>query len=93
MCKSEASTSKEQVKGRPPPKISSREGTPVDVTKVDTGPGIARVPIGLETLLEFLRLNEDIVTKVGKVKMSEIDQGTIGRRRSNQEGASETIVV
>ena len=59
---------KEHVKGIPPPKMSSREGTPVDVTKVDTGPGMARVPIGLEIWLEVLRLNEDMVVefKIGK---------------------------
>ena len=64
-CKSGASARAEHERGRPPPKISSREGIPVDVRNVDGEDGEGRVPTGASVLIPVFLLNEDIRVVVG----------------------------
>jgi len=46
-------TSREHDKGRPPPRMSSKEAIPDDVRVVQDENGEARVPTGLSTVLEL----------------------------------------
>lgn len=51
----------EQDIGRPPPRISSRDGIPVDVSKVDGDDGDGLVPTGSSALAPAFRLKEDMM--------------------------------
>lgn len=52
----------EHVKGNPPPRMSSKEGIPVEVIKTDEDPGRNFVPEGFSTSFEdVFRLNDDIL--------------------------------
>ena len=61
-CDSGARVRREQERGKPPPKISSREGMPVEVRIVVGDPGEGRVPGGSGCCFDVVRLlNADIV--------------------------------
>jgi hypothetical protein len=49
-------TSREQDKGRPPPRISSKEAMPEDVRIVEDENGEGRVPAGRPTVIELVFL-------------------------------------
>jgi len=49
-------TSREQDKGRPPPRISSKEAMPEDVRIVEGENGEGRVPAGRPTVIELVFL-------------------------------------
>lgn len=51
-----AMTSREQDKGRPPPRISSKEAMPEDVRIVEDENGEGRVPAGRPTVIELVFL-------------------------------------
>lgn len=54
-------TSRQQERGRPPPKTSSREGIPVEMVVTELNAGDVRVPgTGKVALLVTFRLKEDI---------------------------------
>lgn len=62
-CTSGARTRSEHERGRPPPKMSSREGMPVDVIVVAGDPGHGRVPGGWGGCFDVIRLlNADMKT-------------------------------
>lgn len=59
--KSGAATSNEHDRGKPPPRISSNDGIPVDVMTVEGDTGEERVPgYKFTSLADPLRLKEDM---------------------------------
>ena len=61
-------TSREQDKGRPPPRISSKEAMPEDVRMVEDENGEGRVPAGRPTVIELVFL-----LKVAMVQLKAVD--------------------
>jgi len=69
-------TSREEDRGRPPPRISSKEAMPVDVRTVEDENGEARVPVWTPAVIEF-----DFLLKVDMPMLSSLVLCLVSARR------------
>lgn len=71
-------TSREQDKGRPPPRISSKEAMPEDVRIVEDENGEGRVPAGRPTVIELVfLLKVDMMSSLVSARVNKMD-GPVG---------------